>query len=689
MRFLFVTGDEHLPDNEGGARRTAHYLCLGLQAKGHVVQMLAATLPGDEETRRGPGRYRITRSGSRDSTLGYPVVRRTKPWNAIPDVIAEFGPSVAIVQTGSRFEMAWSCVEAGTPTIIYLNDVEMNELFRRNAGPRYFKLNHPLIRYVANSNFTAERYRGLFGIELLVIPPLVPPEIYQTPSRRECAVFVNPAEIKGLDVALRLARARPDIPFEFVLSWGIKGAEIATLRDKVRSLPNVALRERTEDMRDVYAGARVLLVPSRWDEAWGRVVSEAHVSGIPALASRRGGLPESVGPGGILVDPDAGPAHWLAALSRLWDDTENYDRLVRSAIEHSERPEMQPESILRRFEAVAREIARDIPDQAHETRPALDRIGLSVVVATHNRPDGLDRLLRSLRPQIAFHPARELIVVNDGTHDEAYAQVIDRHRDFVRYIALTRNIGPSHARNVGAAAAKNKILVFTDDDCAAPPYWLDWLCALTLQHPDAEVIGGTTRPLAPARQTLFSSFLAHAGFYPRPHLIDGRANTLVTANLAVRRIAFVEVGGFDETLMTGEDHNLTYKLWRRRSVIHCDQNWFVDHDMTSTVRRHFRRYFEYGIGIHRCALLERQGWNNAYMPEGRQGPRYWLWRWRRHIRGARALFAHSTLNRRTQRLFRWLSIATWLAMDLGYLRAARAYAKAESPRSAWRKRLFR
>jgi glycosyltransferase involved in cell wall biosynthesis len=72
-------------------------------------------------------------------------------------------------------------------------------------------------------------------------------------------------------------------------------------------------------MRRIYQSARIVLVPSILNEAWARVVTEAQISGIPILASDRGGLPESVGPGGILVDPDADISDWEKALSRLWD----------------------------------------------------------------------------------------------------------------------------------------------------------------------------------------------------------------------------------------------------------------------------------------------------------------------------------------------------------------------------------
>jgi len=75
-------------------------------------------------------------------------------------------------------------------------------------------------------------------------------------------------------------------------------------------------------------------VPSVWEEAWGRVVTEAHLSGIPVIARGIGGLPEAVGPGGILVDPSAPMDSWLNALAQLWDKPEEHRALSLAALEY-------------------------------------------------------------------------------------------------------------------------------------------------------------------------------------------------------------------------------------------------------------------------------------------------------------------------------------------------------------------
>ena len=79
------------------------------------------------------------------------------------------------------------------------------------------------------------------------------------------------------------------------------------------------------------------------------MASEAQISGLPVIATRSGGLPEAVGPGGVLIDADAPLAEWETALATLWDDPAAHRRLAAAALAHAARPEIQPEALLDRF----------------------------------------------------------------------------------------------------------------------------------------------------------------------------------------------------------------------------------------------------------------------------------------------------------------------------------------------------
>jgi glycosyltransferase involved in cell wall biosynthesis len=338
VKVLFATTHAYPPLRVGGSESSTHDLCLTLQELGMEVAVLSSSL-----RRRSTGALDVVRafprrtsSVARGEERGYPVYRAPSPAAAARDVVAEVHPDVAVIQAGRSLLLAERLVRLDVPCLVYLRD----DVFKRLGGAPRERVN---LRYVATSRDLGRRFEEQFGIAAAVIPPLVRPERYRVDSTLSNVTFVCPFSVKGVDIAAGVARRRPDVPFAFVESWELNPLRRAALR---RRLPaNVVLQAPTADMREVYAETKIVLVPSRWAEAWGRVVSEAHVSGIPALASDRGGLPESVGPGGVLVDPDAGLDRWTEALARMWDDEAEYARLAALAEQHARRREFEPQAI--------------------------------------------------------------------------------------------------------------------------------------------------------------------------------------------------------------------------------------------------------------------------------------------------------------------------------------------------------
>jgi len=95
---------------------------------------------------------------------------------------------------------------------------------------------------------------------------------------------------------------------------------------------------------DIFSLTRILLVPSVFAEPFGRVSAEALINGVPPIVSDRGGLPETVGDGGIVLKlPDwmtattrrlpneAEVEPWFDAVTRLWDDDAAYAAASRAA----------------------------------------------------------------------------------------------------------------------------------------------------------------------------------------------------------------------------------------------------------------------------------------------------------------------------------------------------------------------
>ena len=119
------------------------------------------------------------------------------------------------------------------------------------------------------------------------------------------------------------------------------------------ALGNVELRDSVDDPARLYRDARIVLMPSSYPEAWGRVAAEAVAATIPVLASSIGGLPEAIGDGGIVIDPEAGIDEWLRQLGSLWDDPAVYDHYVaRAEVAARTRHDVSPAAVGASFEAL-------------------------------------------------------------------------------------------------------------------------------------------------------------------------------------------------------------------------------------------------------------------------------------------------------------------------------------------------
>jgi glycosyltransferase involved in cell wall biosynthesis len=167
---------------------------------------------------------------------------------------------------------------------------------------------------------------------------------------------------KGVDVLLRgWERAFPDGREQLTIAGG--GDLDDELRAAASGVAGVTFAGHiaAEEALDLVAGARALVVPSRWYELFPRTVAEAYSLGVPVIASRLGSLAEVVRDGrtGLLFEP-GDERSLAAALVRLADDPELAERLGRRGRRFWERllsPESTTDALLGLYGAPRRAAA--------------------------------------------------------------------------------------------------------------------------------------------------------------------------------------------------------------------------------------------------------------------------------------------------------------------------------------------
>lgn len=298
----------------------------------------------------------------------------------------------------------------------------------------------------------------------------------------------------------------------------------------------------------------------------------------------------------------------------------------------------------------------------------------SIIVPSYRRADALERLVASIAPQLADRPDRELIVVDDASNDPAYPALAARYPGQMRLITQPKNAGPSAARNAGARIARGEYLIFTDDDCVAPPYWLDWFDNIVTQNPDVDLIGGYARPLPHVRRwtpTRWAPFqFLQLGIWYSDEIVV----LCSSCHLAVRKRWYDRIGGFREQMRWAEDRNLTYRLRRAGAIIYTDVGWHLYHESEATLRQHIRRRIGYGRGAFDQIVREWPALDQGDWPEegsflsvmGRRARHHWNTRgWYRK---------HARREEKWAPGYVFMSAITPLAMDVGYFRARQEHA---------------
>jgi len=258
--------------------------------------------------------------------------------------IAAFRPDLVLTQLEGCEAIAAAAIEARVPVVLWVHDNEFM-YFKGRLGP------NPLLLAVSATDFVAGSMAERFGYHSPVLYPPVDLDRCRAPRdpAADAVTLINPVREKGVQIALAVAALLPHRRFLFVETWPLTGTRGAELRPSLARLPNVTLRPPSPAIGAVYARTKVLLAPSQCVEAFCTVALEANANGIPVVASRIGGIPTTLGEGGVLLSPDSPPEAWAQAVERLLTDAPAYEEASQKALLNAARPVFAAEALVDRF----------------------------------------------------------------------------------------------------------------------------------------------------------------------------------------------------------------------------------------------------------------------------------------------------------------------------------------------------
>jgi len=234
--------------------------------------------------------------------------------------------------------------------------------------------------------------------------------------------------------------------------------------------------------------------------------------------------------------------------------------------------------------------------------------------------------------------ASEVVIVDNGSRDGSVDRVRARFPD-LEVVVPGRNLGYGAAANRGVAATTTPLIVVSNPDLEVRPGTLATLTVALEDNPDWALVGPLIRTSSGDRYPSARHFpsLVDAGghallgifapdnrftrSYQRNDLDHATGGPIEVdwvsgACFLVRRSAFEQVGGFDESyFMYAEDVDLCWRLGQNRwSAAYAPVAEVTHRQGVSTDHHPYRMVLEHHRSLLRFAVRSSRGWRRALLP---------------------------------------------------------------------------
>jgi len=210
---------------------------------------------------------------------------------------------------------------------------------------------------------------------------------------------------------------------------------------------------------------------------------------------------------------------------------------------------------------------------------------VSIIIPTYNEEKVIGRLLSSIQKQT--YPKYEVIVVDDGSKDNT----VNISKKFTRKVYARKHAERSVQRNFGAKMSRGEYLFFVDADMELTKNTLKKCVKVMRNNSEIGAIALSEKPIARTFWEKVKAF--ERSFYSE------KGDHQTDAARFFRRSAFIQAGGYDETITGPEDWDLPETIRK----LGFKQGW-VDvkirhYENVPSLYSLLKKKYYYGLKSHR------------------------------------------------------------------------------------------
>jgi len=228
---------------------------------------------------------------------------------------------------------------------------------------------------------------------------------------------------------------------------------------------------------------------------------------------------------------------------------------------------------------------------------------VSVIIPVLNAQKTLEKCVLSVINQDYPKNRYEIICIDNGSND-ASMSILKKYNDSVK-ILIEKEKSSYAARNKGVKSAKGEIILFTDSDCIADKNWIKNII-IPFKDTNNILVSGNVKAYNPITtiQSYYNNFCHN-------HKNFSKWCLTTTSNCAIPKKLFFKIGGFNTTLKSGGDLELSHRINKINTEFSFQKNAIVYHIYPDSIINFIKKNFFYGTGNY---ILRKKNSIKFYTP---------------------------------------------------------------------------